>query len=429
MFARFPNSSCEMRNPFIVLRFALFAVLIYVNVLSIGFAAWNLTELKSLGLDAHPLAPVLGAPTFVVFNSCLLVFLLVGCLACSWLTFQPVDKVRYECVWTGIMSALQLAGAFSVTVNGPPLLCQGVSIIACASSSLTVALTWISCMMLLMYSFSLLTTAITHMTVIPNVWATSIRAIPWFVEPPSSSPRSLESNRVVGEKVRRVSESLEIKRPSSHYPTPIYEQHTKALPPSPLEMPTFPSTPTSPTWPPRKGSAGSFDSVAYGPIGRRTTWTNRVMSGAASLSHKMSIESMRPTWAKRASRSARRGVDLPFTMPRFSLKPPPPVRPLRPLKLKSCWSQSTASPPPVPALPPKARVSATVRAGPVDTSLSPTSTFYIDLERAVVVSVGPVTRPVSYGMFPEDIGDPDQPITRSQPSEWVRADSDTSSLH
>lgn len=218
----------------------------------------------------------------------------------------------------------------------------------------------------------------------------------------------------------RFSEMLEQKRLSFHYPTPIFEQHTKALPASPLDPPKFPSTPTSPTWQPRKGSAGSLTFAPPAFPNRRTTWTSRVMSGAASrLSHKISNESMRPSWAKRAS--MRRGVDLPFTMPRFPFKQPPPVRPLRPLKLKSHWSQSTSSPP--PALPPKARV-----AGPLDTSLSPTSTFYIDLERDAVVPVAPVPRPMSYGMFPEDVMDPDQPITRAQRNEWVRADSPASSL-
>ena len=287
---------------------------------------------------------------------------------------------------------------------------------------------------MLLYSFSLFTTAITHMSVIPNVWTTSVRAVPWFVEP-ANSLESRPARPIISEKAHRFSDVVDIKRASFHYSTPIFEQHTKALPPSPqpqspLELPKFPSTPTSPVWQPRKGSAGSFDSVAYGPPARRTTWTSRVLSGAASLSHKVSNESMRPNWAKRGT-GARRGVDLPFAMPRFSLKPAPaPVRPLRPLRLKSCWSQSTmASPPPVPALPPrvKARGSAAVP-GPLDNSLSPTSTFYIDLERDAVVSMGPVARPVSYEMFPEDVMDPDQPITRSQRSEWVRADSDTSSL-
>ncbi len=354
------------------------------------------------------------------------------------------------------MSALQLASSFAITVNGPPVLCQGISITACASSSLTVALSWISCMictcsylpccvcelsltavpLVLLYSFSLLTTAITHMSVIPDVWTASIRSIPWFVEP--TIP--VESRPTYSEKARRHSDVVvDIKRASVYHSTPIYEQHTKALPPSPcpipqspLKLPKFPSTPTSPVWPPRKGSAGSFDSVAFGPIGRRTTWTSRVLNGAASLSHKYSNESMRPNWAKRGA--ARRGVDLPFSMPHFSLKTPPPVRPLRPLKLKSCWSQSTMSPPPVPTMPPRARVSNTATTtipapGPLDTSLSPTSTFYIDLERAAVVSMGPVaTRPMSYGMFPEDVMDPDQPITQSRRTEWVRADSPSSSL-
>ena len=167
---------------------------------------------------------------------------------------------------------------------------------------------------------------------------------------------------------------------------------------------------------------------------------------------------MRPGWAKRAT-PARRGVDQPFAAPAvpsrarapppaprlslprfsFSLRPGvglggpalPPVRPLRPLKLKSCWSQSTkaGSPPPVPALPP--------RAHPPHFDVpdnSPTSTFYIDLERdggavvPVAVQADSALRPVSYGMFPEDVVDPDQPVTRSLRTQWVRADSDTSSL-
>ena len=156
------------------------------------------------------------------------------------------------------------------------------------------------------------------------------------------------------------------------------------------------------------------------------------------------MESIRPTWAKRAA-PARRGVDQPFAAPAatrvaaalprfsFSLKPGtvlPPVRPLRPLKLKSTWSQSTAaSPPPIPAVPAKARRAP--RANPklsLDLSQSPTSTFYIDLERDAVVPVGPAVRPISYEMFPEDVVDPDQPVTRSVRSQWVRADSDTSSV-
>ena len=60
----------EMRNPFLVLRLALFGeylsalrliynahvsagVLVYVNVLAIGFAAWNLTVLKDLDVSGE----------------------------------------------------------------------------------------------------------------------------------------------------------------------------------------------------------------------------------------------------------------------------------------------------------------------------------------------------------------------------------------
>ncbi|RPD66291.1 hypothetical protein L226DRAFT_609159 [Lentinus tigrinus ALCF2SS1-7] len=411
MFGRLTQTSYEMRNPFIVLRFVLFAILVYVNILILGLAGWNISVLK--GLKIHDLS----APTFVIFNACILIIMLAACLVSPWLVTKPVDKVRDECIWTGVMSGLQLASCFSITVNGPAALCQGISVTACASSSLVVALSWISCMILLLYSFSLLTTAITHMNIIPDVWSASIRTVRWYAAP----EEHLEAPSTTRYEKSRFSEMLEQKRLSFHYSTPIFEQHAKALPASPLDPPKFPSTPTSPIWQSRKDSAGSLKFAEPALPSRRTTWTSRIMSGAGTLSHKISNESMRPNWAKRAS--PRRGVDLPFTMPRFSFKPLPPVRPLRPLKLKSHWSQSTSSPPPVPALPPKARV-----AGPLDTTLSPTSTFYIDLERDAVVPVAPVPRPMSYGMFPEDVIDPDQPVTRSQRIEWVRADSPASSL-
>ncbi|KAI0673074.1 hypothetical protein C8Q78DRAFT_697722 [Trametes maxima] len=403
MLGRIPRSSAEMRNPFVVLRFVLFAILVYVNLLIIGFAVWNLTVLKGLDVRA------LGAPRFVIFNACILIALLVVCLVSSWFSRGAFDKVRDECIWTGLMSALLLASCIAITVNGPPTLCQGISITACASSSLMVALSWVSSTMLLMYSFALVTTTITHMSVIPDVWSASICSVPWFVVP----SQCVESRMPPPpEKTPRLSDVVDIKRSSLHFPTPIFEQHAKTLPLSPK------SPVTPPIWQARRSSLPMIDA----PPTKRTTWTNRVFSGMSQCS----TESVRPTWATRGG-AARRGVDHPFAVPRAAPKPVP-IRPLRPFKLKSCWSPSTASShshlPAAPAPPPKARVAA--RSEGTGIAMSPTSTFYIDLERDAVVPVG-VQRPVSYGMFPEDVVDPDMPITHSQPSTWVRADSDAAS--
>ncbi|OSD08709.1 hypothetical protein PYCCODRAFT_1484590 [Trametes coccinea BRFM310] len=417
MFERLPTPSSGLRNPFIVLRFVLFAILLYVNLLTIGFAVWNISVLRSLK------AASLGAPTFVIFNACLLLTLLAVCLASSWYSHAAFSKVRYECVWTGLLSALQLASSIDVTVNGPPALCQGISITACASSSLMVALSWISSTMSLLYSFSLLTTTITHMSVVPDIWTSSVHAVPWFIVPSDAVEARMPS-----EVKPRYSDVVDIKRSSLHFPTPIFEQHAKALPLSPksAESPTTP-----PIWQARRSSIPAADA----PSSKRTTWTNRIVSGATTLTYKRSVESMRPSWAKRAE--GRRGVDHPFSVPRPAPKPVA-IRPLRTLKLKSCWSQSTlsshrqttfsaiGSPRSPPALPPKARVAGAAPPHLSGAPLSPSSTFYIDLEQNAVVPVGAV-RPVSYGMFPEDVVDPDVPITRSQPSEWVRADNPASS--
>ncbi|KAI0362269.1 hypothetical protein OH77DRAFT_38916 [Trametes cingulata] len=449
MFERTPEHPYVMRNPFIVLRFVLFAILVYVNLLTVGFAVWNLSELKSLQGQA------LGAPTFVVFNACVVLTLLVACLVAAWYSLSAFDKVRNECGWTALVSALQLASSIDITVNGPPALCQGVSITACASSSLTVALSWISSTILLLYSFSLFTTAVTHMTVIPDVWTSSVRSVPWFVVPsdcvesrlpPVSKPHPSASSADAA--------VLDIKHSSFHFPTPIFEQHAKALPLSPQSPKSLPHSPTTPPiWQARRSSGPTLPADAFPPppssSSKRTTWTNRVFSSASStLGSKRSTESLRPSWAKRGA-PGRRGVDHPFAVPRQAPKPLvlPTVRPLRTMKLKSCWSPSTASSrshtafsvlgsPQAPAVPPKARIGGSGKGEGAPqlpgSTLSPTSTFYIDLERDAVrvVSVeggAAAARPLSYEMFPEDVVDPDMPITRSQPSTWVRAHSPASS--
>lgn len=68
--SEYASSFYEMRNPFLVLRLVLFGeylsawllvcnahvvtgILVYVNVLTIGFAAWNLTVLKDLEVDGE----------------------------------------------------------------------------------------------------------------------------------------------------------------------------------------------------------------------------------------------------------------------------------------------------------------------------------------------------------------------------------------
>ncbi|KAH9901077.1 hypothetical protein C8Q73DRAFT_229834 [Cubamyces lactineus] len=411
MLERFPNATSTMRNPFIVLRFVLFAILIYVNLLMIGFAVWNLSVLKSLNVDG------LGAPTFVIFNACLLLLFVTMCFVSSWYSSAAFDKVRYECGWTGLLSALQLASSIDVTVNGPPTLCQGIAITACASSSLMVALSWVSSTLTLLYSFSLLTTAITHMSLIPGVWTYSVHEVPWFTAPSDN----VESRMPSPEKAQKFEDEI---KHAFHFSTPIFEQHAKVLPKSPVS----PATP--PIWQARRSSVPTLDVLAS----KRTTWTNRIFSGASPLTYKRSNESLRPSWAKRSA--GRRGVDHPFAVAAPRPAPLPTVKPLRTLKLKSCWSPSTASshshtafsPRSPPAVPPKARVAgaAPQLAGP---ALSPTSTFYIDLERDAVVPVGAAPlRPVSYGMFPEDVVDPDMPVTHSRPSEWVRADSAASSV-
>ena len=82
----------------------------------------------------------------------------------------------------------------------------------------------------ILYSFSLLTTTVTHMNVIADIWTASVREVPWFVGPSTS----LEyTPRVARTEKTREPDVLDIKRMSFHYPTPIFAQFAKALPPPP----------------------------------------------------------------------------------------------------------------------------------------------------------------------------------------------------
>ncbi|KIP09473.1 hypothetical protein PHLGIDRAFT_34384, partial [Phlebiopsis gigantea 11061_1 CR5-6] len=112
-----PLTTAAMRNPFLIARFVLFSIITYLNILALGFAAWEISSMSSSGL------PVPGSPIFVIFNACVLFFFTV--LAGAELVFPKARtaQVKFECGWTAFMSSLQLACAIDVTINGPPVYC------------------------------------------------------------------------------------------------------------------------------------------------------------------------------------------------------------------------------------------------------------------------------------------------------------------
>ncbi|KII88626.1 hypothetical protein PLICRDRAFT_176193 [Plicaturopsis crispa FD-325 SS-3] len=198
-----------MPNPFIVARFVAFSLAVYLGILTLVFASWNIGAAKAAGvpgechvflarLSSSDIArAVPGAAIFLIFNSCAL--LLAVAVAMVELCFPKATtaQVQFECGWTAILSALQLAATLDATVNGPPVLCRdqehwGV----CASSYLVVSVSWSSSMTLLAYFLALFVTSMMHARTYPNLWSLTVYKVPWFTERDALQPPAVPTKDV-----------------------------------------------------------------------------------------------------------------------------------------------------------------------------------------------------------------------------------------
>ncbi|KAH9934650.1 uncharacterized protein B0H18DRAFT_977555 [Fomitopsis serialis] len=340
-----------MRNPFVLLRFVLFFFLLYLNILALGFASWNIAAAKRASLNEG------GAPVFVLFNTILtIIYLLLANLP-----GVLVPKIILECVWIAAFAILELSAAIVITVNGPILACRAEDAMsACASSTLLVVVTWVT-------SF-LRTSAVPvwpdrittmHSNTHPDVWGAAITSVPWFAASQSPPPSSGKQ---------------------WFYPKDPERQD--------FESPAF-----------KDNDAIDLEADGHHPA------LSKAISISAPFSK--SVESFRPTWAKDVK--PRRGVDPPFLSPKKSQKSTP--------RLLSHWSCTTVSTYAPPVLPPKTVASgkAAVRRGRAA----------IPSQMSLPVITPSPSRPMSYGIFPEDVQDPDMPIKPCHRSEWVRADSES----
>jgi len=184
------------RNPFLVARFIFFAILLYLNLLTLIFAALNIAAVKSSGISAP------GAAAFLVSNCCFLfLFLLFGLGGIG----SPMVKI--ECGWTAILSILHLAATVTMNVNGPPTMCQPAlaNWAACATSSVLVPVTWLTTFTLIAYCLMLTISAIIHAKPLPGMWSVAVRVVPWFVPGGGLPAKKLPEPKAQSTKSRPVS--------------------------------------------------------------------------------------------------------------------------------------------------------------------------------------------------------------------------------
>ncbi|KAH7889288.1 hypothetical protein F5I97DRAFT_1843070 [Phlebopus sp. FC_14] len=255
-----------MRNAFLVIRSIFFALLLYLNVLLLVFAVWNVAAAKSSGLSAP------GATVFLVVNSVLtIVFVTGGYLGELICAKARPSHVRVECLWTASMSILQLGSSVTVTVNGPPMACQVRSTWStCASASLLVPVSWLATLIIIAYCFTICITSVVHSDLIPDIWTTSVSSTPWFSGAATTRLPQARS-RVPSKAFSTTTTSSEESCAVTKY---IAERWEKL---SGMERQAEPSNP-----------------ILFSR-GRQ------------------SVDSSRPTWARQTQ--ARRGIDQPFGLP------------------------------------------------------------------------------------------------------------------
>ncbi|KIJ16822.1 hypothetical protein PAXINDRAFT_131754 [Paxillus involutus ATCC 200175] len=260
-------------NAFLIIRAIFFALLLYLNVLVLVFASWNIAVVKSSGMSAP------GASVFLVVNSILIfVFVSIACLARVICAKAKPAHVQVECAWTVFMSALQLAASISVTVNGPPMYCQMRSHWAtCASSSLLVPASWLAALIILTYCLTISITSTAHATCLPSIWTTPVSAVPWFC--PVAAPSQLTA--------RKHSKAFSSSSFTSEESCPITAYIAER-------------------W--EKLSGIERQSVPSGPI--------------LFFKGRQSVDSTRPAWARQER--ARRGIDDPFSRVSPTIPLPPP---------------------------------------------------------------------------------------------------------
>ena len=266
--------------------------------------------------------------------------------------------------------------------NGP-----AVAMSTCASSTLLMVISWVSSSLrtlrrgklhrypltifaVLLYLFGLIGITSAHTSSLGDVWGSAITSVPWFgtMQRPGSSA---SSNTL-----------FERKDPERQdYESPVFKDDE---------------------------SLYSDESAKPKPAGFIPPSLSAI---SISAPFSKSVDSFRPQWAKDVK--PRRGVDAPFLAPSNSQKSAAPV-----LRMKSHWSSTTASTYAPPVLPPKTR-------SPLGRQRSGDAMLEIPSQMSLPVISPSPSRPISYGIFPEDVQDPDKPIKPCHRSEWIRAESES----
>ncbi|KAI0247469.1 hypothetical protein BJV78DRAFT_915369 [Lactifluus subvellereus] len=188
-----PSRLMLVKTPFLLVRFVVFSLLIYMSLTALVFAAWNVGASRAAGarVDGSALVIFTGSATPLCIAVCVsrrttgsLVadrLFLHRALADAKIVSFSTSMVGFECAWTGIFTVLQIAASIFVTLSGPPEFCvANAPFSVCASITILVPISWLAASLLLGYFVTILALFVAHSRVHEALWSTSIYDVVWF---------------------------------------------------------------------------------------------------------------------------------------------------------------------------------------------------------------------------------------------------------
>ncbi|KAH9043192.1 hypothetical protein EDB85DRAFT_1913970 [Lactarius pseudohatsudake] len=174
-----------VKSPFLLVRFVIFSLLVYLGLTALGFAAWEVGASRAAGVHVN------GASALLIFTSIATSLCIAASSVDVRISSLKVSMAGVECLWTGVFSSLQIAASVFVTLVGPPESCEARAPLAvCASTTILVPVSWLSATLLLGYFIAITTLCITHLRLYPALWSTPLYDIAWFVEDNAEDKRN-----------------------------------------------------------------------------------------------------------------------------------------------------------------------------------------------------------------------------------------------
>lgn len=164
-----------MKSALLFARYVLFGLFVVCNAIICSVAVWNHSLIQAdLG------GQTLQVDVYLIFLGAFSLVFILPIIFADLLCSDPLSaRVWFECVWVAFVWLMQLAGAAAVTAIAPHTQCVAqVTLVnnnACLSTRILLAFTWTCTIILLLYLFLLVVTAVTTQRIDPGVWHHNVR--------------------------------------------------------------------------------------------------------------------------------------------------------------------------------------------------------------------------------------------------------------